>query len=78
MYIHVYVYMLIGRALAWKVRSRGFESHLRQLIFCLKGLSQVLFCCVVLCCVVCHLQCVTTLIFMYIIILIQIVYHTCL
>ena len=23
----------VGRAFAWEVRSRGFESHLRKLIF---------------------------------------------
>ena len=43
----------VGRALAWEARSCGFESHLRQFVF--PGLSQVL-----LCCVVCHLHCLTT------------------
>ena len=28
-----YMQHAVGRALAWDARSRGFESHLRQLIF---------------------------------------------
>ena len=28
--VHVYN-IIVGRALAWDARSRGFESHLRQL-----------------------------------------------
>ena len=31
-HIHTYTHTYIVRALAWEARSRGFESHLRQLI----------------------------------------------
>ena len=60
LFLYAYVHVF-DRAFAWEARSRGFESHLRLSSFFLEKKGKwVVSGIVVLCCVVCHLHCLTT------------------